>query len=345
LVWGIDKVVFMENNIDKYRFCIAPMMEYTDRHFRFLIRLFSSNIRLYTEMISADAIIYGNSQSLLKYNSIETPLAIQLGGSDPEKLTKCSIIAESFGYNEINLNIGCPSIRVKSGNFGACLMDQPELVAKCVKEIKSKVKIPVTIKCRIGIDNQDPEIELKKFVNHIVDSGVDAIIIHARKALLSGISPKKNREVPPLIYDLVYEIKELFSSTPIIINGGIISYADIKDHLNKVDGVMLGRAIIQNPMLLARVDEEVFAAPRHDFDVQALLERYVEYAFIQYSTGVSIPNLIRPIINFFYNTPSAKVWRKSLTSINYNEVNPGYILESYKNYVDTLRISNKRSAA
>ena len=200
-------------------------------------------------MISADAIIYGNSQSLLKYNSIETPLAIQLGGSDPEKLTKCSIIAESFGYNEINLNIGCPSIRVKSGNFGACLMDQPELVAKCVKEIKSKVKIPVTIKCRIGIDNQDPEIELKKFVNHIVDSGVDAIIIHARKALLSGISPKKNREVPPLIYDLVYEIKELFSSTPIIINGGIISYADIKDHLNKVDGVMLGRAIIQNPML------------------------------------------------------------------------------------------------
>jgi tRNA-dihydrouridine synthase A len=335
----------MENYINDYRFCVAPMMEYTDRHFRFLMRLFSSNIRLYTEMISADALIYGDAKSLLNYNLCENPLAVQLGGSDPEKLAKCSIIAESYGYDEINLNIGCPSVRVKSGNFGACLMDQPELVAKCVKEIKSKVKIPVTVKCRIGIDNQDPEIELKKFINHIAEAGVDAIIIHARKAFLSGISPKKNREVPPLIYDRVYEIKELFSNIPIVINGGIISYSDIKGHLNKVDGVMLGRAIIQDPMLLVNVDEMLFSASEHDFDAKALLERYVEYAYSQHSTGVSIPNLIRPIINFFYNTPSAKVWRKNLTSVNYKEVNPGYILESYESYVDALQIHSKKSAA
>jgi tRNA-dihydrouridine synthase A len=335
----------MENHSNNYRFCIAPMMEYTDRHFRFLMRLFSSNIRLYTEMISVDALIYGDTKSLLNYNLSENPLALQLGGSDPEKLIQCSIIAESFGYNEINLNIGCPSVRVKSGNFGACLMDQPRLVAKCVKKIKSKVKIPVTVKCRIGIDNQDPEIELKKFIKHITEAGVDAIIIHARKAFLSGISPKKNREVPPLIYDLVYEIKELFSSTPIVINGGITSYSDIKGHLNKVDGVMLGRAIIQDPMLLANVDEEIFGVSNHDFDIRVLLEQYLDYAYLQHSSGVSIPNLIRPIINFFYNTPSAKVWRKNLTSVNYKEVNPGYILESYETYAEALQSHIKKTAA
>jgi tRNA-dihydrouridine synthase A len=195
------------------------------------------------------------------------------------------------------------------------------------------------------LDNQDPEIELKKFIKHITEAGVDAIIIHARKAFLSGISPKKNREVPPLIYDLVYEIKELFSSTPIVINGGITSYSDIKDHLNKVDGVMLGRAIIQDPMLLANVDEEIFGVSNHDFDIRVLLEQYLDYAYLQHSSGVSIPNLIRPIINFFYNTPSAKVWRKNLTSVNYKEVNPGYILESYETYAEALQSHIKKTAA
>ena len=250
------------NDLD-YRFSVAPMMDWTDRHCRVFHRRITRRARLYTEMLTTGAILHGDRKRLLGFDASEHPVALQLGGSDPHDLATAAKIGEDFGYDEINLNVGCPSDRVKDGRFGACLMAEPELVAACVDAMKRAVAVPVTVKCRIGIDDQDPEVALDALARAVVASGCDALIVHARKAWLNGLSPKENRDIPPLDYDRVYRLKATLPDVPVIINGGIASLGEAKHHLAHVDGVMLGRAAYQEPWRLLNVDPEVFgeAAP------------------------------------------------------------------------------------
>src|ERR1700688_1492125 len=240
------------------RFSIAPMMDWTDRPCRVFHRLMTRRARLYTEMLTTGAIIHGDRRRLLGFDASEHPVALQLGGSDPRDLATCAKIGEDFGYDEINLNVGCPSDRVKDGRFGACLMAEPKLVAEGVAAMKRAVNIPVTVKCRIGIDDQDPETALDELARGVVAAGADALIVHARKAWLSGLSPKENRDIPPLDYDRVYRLKQAMPSVPVIINGGIASLTEAKAHLAYVDGVMLGRAAYQEPWRLLPADADIF---------------------------------------------------------------------------------------
>jgi len=246
------------SDFNKFKFCIAPMMDWTDRHCRVFHRLLSGRARLYTEMLTSAAIVHGDRARLLGFDRSEHPVALQLGGSDPHELAMAAKIGEDFGYDEINLNVGCPSDRVKEGRFGACLMAEPVLVASCVEAMRRAVKIPVTVKCRIGIDDQDPEMALDVLARGVVEAGADAVIVHARKAWLQGLSPKENRDIPPLDYHRVYRLKAAMPDVPVIINGGIASIAEAKAHLAYVDGVMLGRAAYQEPWRLLEVDPELF---------------------------------------------------------------------------------------
>src|SRR5438552_2977945 len=236
-----------------WRFSVAPMMDWTDRHCRVFHRLMTRRARLYTEMLTTGAIIHGDRRRLLGYDASEHPVALQLGGSEPRDLATCAQIGEDFGYDEINLNVGCPSDRVQEGRFGACLMAEPQLVADCVAAMKRSVRIPVTVKCRIGIDDQDPELALSTVARAVVAAGADAVIVHARKAWLKGLSPRENRDIPPLDYQLVYRLKATLPQVPVIINGGIISLDDARQHLRHVDGVMLGRAAYKEPWRLLAV--------------------------------------------------------------------------------------------
>src|SRR5215468_5136730 len=241
-----------------HRFSVAPMMDWTDRHCRVFHRLLTARALLYTEMLTTGAVIHGDRTRLLGFDQSEHPVALQLGGSDPRELADAAKIGEDFGYDEINLNVGCPSDRVKDGRFGACLMAEPRLVADCVAAMKRAVKIPVTVKCRIGIDDQDPEISLDRLARAVVAAGSDALVVHARKAWLTGLSPKENRDIPPLDYDRVYKLKAALPDVSVIINGGIGSIEEAKQHLAHVDGVMLGRAAYQEPWRLLAVDAELF---------------------------------------------------------------------------------------
>src|SRR5215216_5262491 len=241
-----------------YRFSVAPMMDWTDRHCRVFHRLMSRRARLYTEMLTTGAIIRGDRRRLLGFDPSEHPVALQLGGSDPADLATAATVGEDFGYDEVNLNVGCPSDRVKDGRFGACLMAEPALVAEGVAAMRRAVKIPVTVKCRIGIDDQDPEVALDVLARGVIAAGSDALIVHARKAWLNGLSPKENRNIPPLDYDRVYRLKAALPHVPIIINGGIGGLAEAKQHLAHVDGVMLGRAAYHDPWRLLTVDSALF---------------------------------------------------------------------------------------
>src|SRR3954470_3051644 len=251
------------NKSNGLRFNVAPMMDWTDRHCRVFHRLMTRHARLYTEMLTTGAIIHGERTRLLGFDASEHPVALQLGGSEPRDLTVAARIGEDFGYDEINLNVGCPSDRVKDGRFGACLMAEPALVAEGIAAMKHAVKIPVTVKCRIGIDDQDPETALDTMARGVIAAGADALIVHARKAWLNGLSPKENRDIPPLDYDRVYRLKTALPDMPVIINGGIGSVAEARQHLDHVDGVMLGRAAYHEPWRLLSVDAELFgeAAP------------------------------------------------------------------------------------
>src|SRR5580698_8273309 len=265
--------------IDHFRFSVAPMMDWTDRHCRVFHRLMTRRALLYTEMLTTGAIIHGDRQRLLGFDGSEHPVALQLGGSDPRDLAIAAKIGEDFGYDEINLNVGCPSDRVKDGRFGACLMAEPALVADGIDAMKRAVKIPVTVKCRIGIDDQDPEVALDVLARGVVAAGADALIVHARKAWLNGLSPKQNRDIPPLDYDRVYRLKAAMPGVPVVINGGIASLAEAKAHLAHVDGVMLGRAAYQEPWRLLSADSELFgeAAPHASMkDVFAAMMPYIE---------------------------------------------------------------------
>ena len=236
----------MIQNDNQWRFSVAPMMDWTDRHCRVFHRLLSRRARLYTEMLTTPAIIHGDRQRLLGFDATEHPVALQLGGSNPHDLAEAAKIGESFGYDEINLNVGCPSDRVKGGNFGACLMAEPQLVAQCVAAMKAAVKIPVTVKCRLGIDDQDTEVALNELAHGVIDAGADALAVHERKAWLSGLSPKENRDIPPLDYDRVYRLKAAMPNVPIAINGGIVTIAEAKLHLDHVDGAMLAARPIRS---------------------------------------------------------------------------------------------------
>jgi tRNA-dihydrouridine synthase A len=295
-----------------HRFSVAPMMERTDRHCRYFLRLLSSRALLYTEMVTADAVLHGDRERLLGFDASEHPVALQLGGSDPSKLAEASRIGEEFGYDEINLNIGCPSDRVQSGRFGACLMAEPELVAGCVAAMRAAVSVPVTVKCRIGIDDQDAEESLDKFIDVVADTGCKTFIVHARKAWLQGLSPKENREVPPLDYGRIYRLKARRPDLTIVVNGGIETLPDAKAHLEHVDGVMVGRASYADPYLLAEVDREIFgseAVPPSRLDV---LDRFMPYVEAELAKGVRLNQMTRHILGLFHGVPRARLFRRYL---------------------------------
>jgi tRNA-dihydrouridine synthase A len=301
-----------ENNMLDCRFSIAPMMDWTDRHCRVFHRLMTRRSRLYTEMLTTGAIIHGDRQRLLGFDASEHPVALQLGGSDARDLATAARIGEDFGYDEINLNVGCPSDRVKDGRFGACLMAEPELVAEGVAAMKRAVKIPVTVKCRIGIDDQDPEIALDVLARSVIAAGSDALIVHARKAWLNGLSPKENRDIPPLDYDRVYRLKAALPDVPVIINGGIGSIAEARQHLDHVDGVMLGRAAYQEPWRLLDVDPELFGetAPFATMkDVFAAMLPYIEQQLAQ---GTRLHSMTRHFVGAFHGVKGARAFRRHL---------------------------------
>ncbi|QPF87385.1 tRNA dihydrouridine(20/20a) synthase DusA [Bradyrhizobium genosp. L] len=311
------------NSLDR-KFSIAPMMDWTDRHCRVFHRLMSRQARLYTEMLTTGAVIHGDRARLLGFDVSEHPLALQLGGSDPGELAAAARIGEDFGYDEINLNVGCPSDRVKDGRFGACLMAEPALVAEGVAAMKRAVNIPATVKCRIGIDDQDPEVALDVLARGVIAAGADALIVHARKAWLNGLSPKENRDIPPLDYDRVYRLKAALPNVPVIINGGIAGVAEAKQHLAHVDGVMLGRAAYQEPWRLLAVDPELFgeAAPHATMkDVFAAMTPYIE---AQLAQGTRLHAITRHFVGAFHGVPGARAFRRHLAE---NGVKPGAGLE------------------
>ena len=299
-----------------HRFCVAPMMDRTDRHERFFLRSLSKKAYLYTEMINANAVLFGNQNELLKFNECEHPLAIQLGGNDPIKLSEAATISESYGYDEINLNVGCPSTKVQNGDFGAILMRNPNLVAKCVKAIKNNVNIPVSIKCRIGVDDMDEEKDLNIFIKKVSDSGCKIFIIHARKAWLKGLSPKENRNIPPLNYERVYKLKDEFPHLEIIINGGLENVEDSKNHLTKVDGVMMGRKAYENPFQLTKVDHLVYGMPFLPKTKEEVLLKMIPYIIQQHKAGVKINLISRHLIGLTKGTKFAKHIRSSLTNLS-----------------------------
>ena len=296
-----------------YRFCVAPMMDWTDRHDRFFLRQISRKARLYTEMVTADAILHGDRDRLLGFHEDEHPLALQLGGSDPEKLAQSAEIAQNFGYDEVNLNVGCPSDRVQSGRFGACLMQEPDLVASCVAAMRAVVSIPVTVKCRIGVDDQDPEQALFELVEKSAAAGCEVFIVHARKAWLQGLSPKQNRDIPPLDYDLVYRLKEAHPRLVIIINGGIETLDQAENHLAFCDGVMLGRAAYKTPYLLADVDARFYGIRTPAPSREEVLEKLLPYAENLVASGQPLHALTRHLMGLYQAQPGGRLWRRHLS--------------------------------
>jgi tRNA-dihydrouridine synthase A len=299
------------NPVAKTIFAIAPMMDWTDRHCRVLHRLLSARARLYTEMVTADAILHGDRERLIGFSAIEHPVALQLGGSEPKKLADAAKIGADFGYDEINLNVGCPSDRVQSGCFGAALMREPERVAECVTAMRAAVSIPVTVKCRIGVDDQEPKEALPALVGACAQAGVDTFAVHARKAWLSGLSPRENREVPPLDYGLVYELKRAKPELTILINGGIASLDEAQAHLAHVDGVMLGRAAYQTPAMLLDVDARFFGEDRRE--LSDAVAAYLDYIATRLADGAPLNAMTKHMLGLFHGRPGARLFRRHLS--------------------------------
>ena len=291
---------------------VAPMMDWTDRHCRYFMRLISPDILLYTEMIPASAVLHGDSERLLAFDAKEHPVALQLGGSNPVDLAEAAAIGEAMGYDEINLNVGCPSDRVQSGRFGACLMAEPSLVAECVRAMTAVVSIPITVKTRTGIDDRDDYEFLLDFVDTVTSADCRTIIVHARKAVLSGLSPKQNREIPPLNYDRVRRVKSDRPDVEIIVNGGIRSCDEVADHLKHVDGVMLGREAYHNPYMLARLQTQFFARAFHPPGREAVARAYFPYIAKQLGAGVRLHHMTRHMLGLYNGQPGARRWRRVL---------------------------------
>jgi len=290
------------------------MMDWTDRHCRFFHRLLTRRALLYSEMITTGAVIHGDRSRLLASDPAEQPVALQLGGCDPRALAECAAIGESFGFAEINLNVGCPSDRVQEGRFGACLMAEPALVGDCVAAMKAHVRVPVTVKCRIGVDDQDPEEALDALTAAVERAGVDALIVHARKAWLKGLSPRENREVPPLDYDRVYRLKAAHARLPIVLNGGVASVEEAAEHLKRVDGVMMGRAAYQEPWRLLAVDAQLFgdAAPAPDAKSAAMA--LIPYIDRELARGARLHAITRHVLGLFRGVPGARAFRRHLAT-------------------------------
>ena len=291
---------------------VAPMMDCTDKHERYFLRLISKNVLLYTEMIVSEAIDRGDRKRLLSFNLEEKPVALQLGGSSPELLSQASKIGEEFGYDEINLNLGCPSKKVQKNRFGACLIKEPNLVADCLSEMQSKTKIPVTVKTRIGYDQVENYEHLYNFINLLKSTGVKTFIIHARKAMLGNFTPKQNLNIPPLKYEMVYKLKEDFKDLEIIINGGITSPVQVKEHLLKVDGVMIGRSIYHSPYMLADIEKEIFkneAIPSR----QEVVEKLVKYLKDEVQKGTRVNQIMRHTLGLFHGQTGSNFWKRYLS--------------------------------
>jgi tRNA-dihydrouridine synthase A len=302
----------MKNSISA--FSVAPMLDWTDRHCRYFLRLMSKKVFLYTEMVTTGAILHGDEKRHLEFDCFEKPVALQLGGSDPKALKLCAQKGAEYGYDEINLNIGCPSPRVQKGRFGACLMKEPELVAECVHTIKSSINIPITVKTRIGIDEEDSYEKLCHFVETVSAAGCNTFIIHARKAWLKGLSPKENREIPPLRYEVVRELQKDFSEIHFILNGGIQTLEEAEEHLKIFPGVMLGRAVYHSPFLLNQVDKRFYSLKEKTLSREEVLEIYIEYAKKHYEKGAPISVLTRPLMGLYQGLPGARKWRRELYS-------------------------------
>lgn len=306
-------------DISSRRFCVAPMLDWTDRHERYFLRLISRHAWLYTEMVVTGALLNGDSDRYLRFDDFEQPVALQLGGSDPENLVLAAKMVEDWGYNEVNLNVGCPSERVQKGAFGACLMAEPNLIAECVDAMQSAVDIPVTVKNRIGIDDQNEEESLHQFVDIVSQAGCKTFIVHARKAWLKGLSPKENRDVPPLNYELVYQLKQEFSDLEIIINGGIKTIDESLEHLNHVDGVMLGREVYHNPYVMSEVDALIYGGQPSVVARKQILESYFPYVEQQLAEGGHLKHVSRHLLGLFQGLPGAKAWRRLLSENAHKE--------------------------
>jgi tRNA-dihydrouridine synthase A len=336
-----SKKISKMNGLDR-RFSVAPMMDWTDRHCRMFHRLMTRRGHLYTEMLTTGAILHGDRRRLLAFDAGEHPVALQLGGSDPRDLAAAAKIGEDFGYDEINLNVGCPSDRVKDGRFGACLMAEPALVAAGVAAMKATVAIPVTVKCRIGIDDQDPEVALDALARAVVAAGADALVVHARKAWLSGLSPKQNRDIPPLDYDRVYRLKAEMPDVPVIINGGIASLAEAKQHLAHVDGVMLGRAAYQEPWRLLNVDPELFGEAAPFATMKDVFEAMMPYIERELAAGTRLHSITRHFVGAFHGVPGARAFRRYLAE---HGVRPGAGAEVLRNAIELVEDRNSQAIA
>jgi len=326
------------------RLSVAPMMDWTDRHCRAFHRALTTRTLLYTEMVTAPAVIHGDPERLLAFDAVEHPVALQLGGSDPEQLAQAARIGAGYGYDEINLNVGCPSDRVQSGRFGACLMREPELVAECMAAIMEAVDVPATVKCRIGVDDQDPEVSLFATVDACAAVGVSVFIVHARKAWLKGLSPRENRDVPPLDYGLVRRLKRDRPYLSISINGGIASLDEAETHLAEadgvaLDGVMMGRAAYHEPALLGQADRRLFGADTADVDAFEAVDRYRPYLAARLEEGVSLTAMTRHMLGLMHGRPGARAFRRILTV---EAVRPGAGLEVLDRALDAVREAEAR---
>ncbi|ALE51875.1 tRNA-dihydrouridine synthase A [Candidatus Thioglobus autotrophicus] len=295
------------------KFSVAPMMDWTDRHCRYFYRLMSKNTQLWTEMVTAKAIIHGDKNRLLDYDAQEHPLVLQLGGSDPKEMAVAAKVGQDWGYDEININVGCPSDRVQSGSFGACLMQTPETVAHCIESMGAVIDIPLSVKSRIGVDDMESYDELSHFIETVHKAGCDNFVIHARKAWLKGLSPKENRTVPPLNYDWVYRVKQDFPTLTIGINGGITTLDEASEHLDHVDSVMLGRAAYHQPYLLAGVDQQIYQSERSVVSREQVLLEFIEYIKQQQTNAVPVRSMTRHILGLYHAQPNAKKFKRLLS--------------------------------
>ncbi|MFS8038501.1 tRNA dihydrouridine(20/20a) synthase DusA [Xanthobacter sp. AM11] len=317
------------------------MMDWTDRHCRAFHRTFSRHARLYTEMVTAPAILHGDRARLLGFGAAEHPVAVQLGGSDPAQLAQAARICADFGYDEINLNVGCPSDRVQGGNFGACLMREPQLVAELVAAMKAVVTVPVTVKCRIGVDEQDPEVALDLLADAVVAAGADALVVHARKAWLNGLSPRENRDVPPLDYDRVRRLKARLPHVPVVLNGGLSSIAEGQAAAQGLDGMMLGRAAYHEPELLAQVDPRLHGVPAPHADTFAALDAFEPYIAHHLEAGGRLADITRHMLGLFGGRKGARIFRRRLST---EAIAPGAGLEVLRAAVDEVRRRDRLAA-
>lgn len=325
-----------------HRFSVAPMMDWTDRHCRFFHRLLTRHALLYTEMVTAEAVIRGKREQLLAFSPEEHPLALQLGGAEPARLTEAATIGEGFGFDEINLNVGCPSDRVQEGRFGACLMREPELVGECVAAMQARVRIPVTVKCRIGVDDQDAERDFRRFIDIVSGAGCRTFVVHARKAWLEGLSPKENREVPPLDFARVHRLKAERPDLTIIINGGIGDLDAAFPQLVHVDGVMLGRAAYQTPYSLADVDRRIFGADAPPPTRAEVIERLIPYSERHLATGGRLNNIARHILGLYHGRPRGRLFRRILSE---QAVRSGAGVEVLRQALDMAETGSSRDTA